>query len=236
MRKNSMQRFNRKQPALERIVVIIKKMTHFAFGVFTTFAVYAQGSAEVAFYIGSPSVAVIRTDTNKAGSAVAYYSFGSKGTGLLTNCHVLVGAKTFTISQKGRTVNGLFLAGDQERDLCLVGGEIVLPKAEPRDFSSLRVGEEVFAIGAPRGIELSISNGIIGQIRGSILEPNFLIQTTAPISPGSSGGGLFDSKGRLIGITTFMLKDSPGLNFAVAINMANGLTINPPARNLSDLK
>lgn len=64
-------------------------------------------------------------------------------------------------------------------------------------------------------MELTISNGIISGFR----ETNGgmkLRQTTAPFSPGSSGGGLFDDQGRLVGITTLIAKDSQNLNFAVS--------------------
>ncbi len=68
-------------------------------------------------------------------------------------------------------------------------------------------------VSSPLGLENSISEGIISGTR----EKNgvFLIQTTAPISPGNSGGGLFDSEGKLIGITTFKLKGGENLNFAI---------------------
>lgn len=118
--------------------------------------------------------------------------------------------------------------GDPKNDICLVGTSLLLPVAEPRSFSSLKVGETVYAVGAPRGLELSLSSGIIAQLRGDpIFEPPLLIQTTAPISPGSSGGGLFDERGRLVGLTSFQFRDSQSLNFAIAINMANGITDKP---------
>jgi S1-C subfamily serine protease/Flp pilus assembly protein TadD len=81
--------------------------------------------------------------------------------------------------------------------------------------ANLKVGEPVYAVGAPEGLELSLSEGIISQLRGGGSYP--IIQTTAAISPGSSGGGLFNSKGELVGITTFYLKESQGLNFALPV-------------------
>jgi hypothetical protein len=76
------------------------------------------------------------------------------------------------------------------------------------------VGEPVYAVGAPQGLELSLSEGIVSQLRGG---PPPLIQTTVAISQGSSGGGLFNAEGELVGITTFYLKDSQNLNFAVPV-------------------
>ena len=77
----------------------------------------------------------------------------------------------------------------------------------------VRPGQTVFAIGSPQGLDLSISEGIVSSVRESRLGP--LIQTTAAISPGSSGGGLFNVSGQLIGITTFQSKTGQNLNFAV---------------------
>src|SRR5258708_35842173 len=73
---------------------------------------------------------------------------------------------------------------------------------------TLHIGETVFAIGSPRGMELTISNGIVSGFReasGGVK----LIQTTAPISAGSRGGGLFGDQGRLGGITALGAKDLP---------------------------
>jgi serine protease Do len=76
------------------------------------------------------------------------------------------------------------------------------------------VGEEVYTIGSPSGLESTLGQGIISGLRQ--LESQRLIQTTAPISPGSSGGGLFDRSGNVIGITTFMISKGQSLNFAIA--------------------
>jgi len=201
-----------------------------------SFQALAAPEAEGVFLIASRSVAVIETDTGALGSAVAYYSFGDSGTGFLTNCHVLRGATSFTVSHKRHKAIGIFIFGNPEYDLCLVGSKLTLPVVSKRSFFSLRVGEAAYAVGAPRGLELSLTNGIVSQLRGDpLLSPPLLIQTTAPISPGSSGGGLFDEEGQLIGITTFFFKESQSLNFAVSINMANGLSEYGKARSLEDL-
>ena len=124
---------------------------------------------------------------------------------VITNCHVL------RKSQRVEVVNGpVRLAAtlefpDVERDLC----QMRVPglKAPPVTLGTsagIRVGQRVYAIGAPRGFELTLSDGLVSSLRTMVtkdrIEP--WIQTSAPISPGSSGGGLFDEQGRLIGITT----------------------------------
>jgi tetratricopeptide (TPR) repeat protein len=97
---------------------------------------------------------------------------------------------------------------------------------------ALKVGQEVFAIGSPLGYEYTISQGIIAGIRDNEkvsftdpvtympIEKNFekVIQITAAISPGNSGGALFNRKGEVIGITTYTYTGYGNLNFAVAIN------------------
>lgn len=79
--------------------------------------------------------------------------------------------------------------------------------------AKLAIGERVYAVGAPEGLESTFSEGIISSLREN--DGVHVIQTSAPISPGSSGGGLFDAQGNLVGITTFYLKEGQSLNFAV---------------------
>jgi hypothetical protein len=88
-----------------------------------------------------------------------------------------------------------------------------LPSVRIASSQWLEVGDPVYAIGAPQGLELTLSDGLISGIRES--KGTEYIQTTAPISKGSSGGGLFDAQGRLVGITTMFLKEGQSLNFAV---------------------
>lgn len=80
--------------------------------------------------------------------------------------------------------------------------------------SSREALQRVFTVGAPRGLEQTLGDGLISGLRSGASVR--LIQTSSPISPGSSGGGLFDSAGNLLGITTFMLRESQALNFAIS--------------------
>jgi S1-C subfamily serine protease len=82
-----------------------------------------------------------------------------------------------------------------------------------RSYTDLKVGEPLFALGSPRGLELSLSEGILSGLREE--EGQKYVQTTAPISPGSSGGGLFDGRGNLVGITTLVLAGKERLNQAL---------------------
>jgi hypothetical protein len=139
----------------------------------------------------------------------------------VTNCHVLERGKTFVVSRREDKVieRARLVSFEKGKDLC----ELDLAQLKPgfdkpveiAPPDSLQIGETVFAIGSPRGMELSISNGIVSGFReaGNGMK---LIQTTAAFSPGSSGGGLFDDQGRLVGITAMVAKNSQNLNFAIA--------------------
>jgi len=86
------------------------------------------------------------------------------------------------------------------------------------DSDRLQVGEEVVAIGNPLSLESTVSNGIVSAIRTVEDEGGKFLQVTAPISPGSSGGPLFNMAGEVVGITTSHLVGGQNLNFAIPIN------------------
>ena len=137
---------------------------------------------------------------------------------VVTNHHVLAGATGAAVlfADGGTEVVEGFLADNQTRDIAIVavktGNRMPLKLG---DELALKQGDEVFAIGAPRGLDLSITNGIVSGFR--TIQDQFLLQSTAAIAPGSSGGPLFDSDGKVIGVTTSLLNDSPGIYFSVGI-------------------
>ena len=134
---------------------------------------------------------------------------------IATNCHVIKDGTSFQIGRGKRFVAAAVYAGDDDKDICLLDSKDIGGKsATLGKASSLKIGEAVYAVGAPQGLELSLSDGIVSQLRGS--QPP-LIQTTVAISPGSSGGGLFDSAGRLVGLTTLYISDGQSLNFAIPV-------------------
>lgn len=134
----------------------------------------------------------------------------------LTNCHVLEGNTVHWLTRDEIMVPVTVAYGDKKSDRCAVGSESakLVPVAGVRAYATLGVGERVYTVGSPSGLENTLGEGIISGLRqrGEI----DLVQTTAPMSPGSSGGGLFDRAGNLIGITTFLLRNSQNLNFAIA--------------------
>jgi S1-C subfamily serine protease len=83
--------------------------------------------------------------------------------------------------------------------------------------ASVVVGESVYAIGTPRGLELTMSAGLVSSLRKNTAGQIVLVQTSASVSGGSSGGGLFDDSGALVGLTTLgsVTGDAQNLNFAI---------------------
>ena len=158
------------------------------------------------------SIVIVRTlDKNfedvKFGSGVLLPS-GNIG----TNCHVIKGGEYFLVGRNNKYVPASLFAENEEKDICILEAKEKTGKpAQLGSSRSLRVGQRVYAIGAPEGLELSLSEGLVSQIRDS------LIQTSAPISHGSSGGGLFDSNAQLLGFTTLTIKNGQNLNFAAPV-------------------
>ena len=114
----------------------------------------------------------------------------------------------------GRNWTARLVEAVPEHDLCGIRPNgLTLQPVQLRSSPELATGERVYAVGSPEGLELTFSEGLISALRDN--GGAHVIQTTAPISPGSSGGGLFDTRGRLVGITTFQLKEGQSLNFAL---------------------
>jgi len=78
------------------------------------------------------------------------------------------------------------------------------------------VGDEVFVVGNPYGLEGTLSQGIMSGLRS--VGPDSLLQITAPISPGSSGGQVLNSQGEVIGVAVATLTDGQNLNFAIPVS------------------
>lgn len=177
----------------------------------------AQGAAlspQELFKRISPSVFVVEV-LDENGSLVATGSAVAVAPDqVVTNKHVIEAGVAFRIKQGSRTWPAAVAYVDPDHDMGrLAAKDLKAPAVPVRLSSVLTVGEHVYSIGAPEGLELTISEGLISGLRE--FEQVRLIQTSAAISHGSSGGGLFDAQGQLIGITTFFLKEGQNLNFAL---------------------
>jgi S1-C subfamily serine protease len=133
---------------------------------------------------------------------------------VITNCHVAARAAQLSVKIGSQTRPAVVSQADEELDLCrLQVAGLSATAVEIGSVASLRTGQKVFTIGAPQGLELTLSEGIVSALRE--VQNGTVVQTTAPISPGSSGGGLFNSAGQLVGITTFQHRYGQNLNFAL---------------------
>lgn len=164
----------------------------------------------------SPSVWTVKT-FDADGRGLAFGSAVVIGPGqLVTNCHVLSKAKSMAVTHENVSYGATLEAPDPERDLCILKVKNFTAPAVPvANAEDAKVGSRVYAIGSPRGLEQTISDGLLSGVRKSNDGTFTALQVTVPISPGSSGGGLFDAHGRLLGITSFQLRESQNLNFAV---------------------
>jgi len=173
--------------------------------------VYEAVKDSVWMIVAGRSISDFERKELSQGSAVAI-----SPNNLLTNCHVVKDRPFVVVIQGEKVMKAKVSAADPDTDRCIltVNESSLLPVFGVRVFSGMKVGERVYTIGAPSGLERTLGEGIISGLRPS--KDGNLIQTTAPISPGSSGGGLFDSTGHLIGITKFLLKNAQSLNFAIA--------------------
>jgi S1-C subfamily serine protease len=165
----------------------------------------------------SPSVLMVEAFTARGvgqGSAVAITR-----TEALTNCHVVEGALKIVVKQEKKEFVAQVKRADPVSDRCVlfVAEPVLTPIGGVRAFDTLTVGEPLFTIGAPSGFDLTLSDGILSGRREA--SGRSFVQTTAPVSPGSSGGGLFDARGNLVGITTLVVvgaeKLNQALNFAI---------------------
>jgi Trypsin-like peptidase domain len=132
---------------------------------------------------------------------------------VVTSCHVAQAGRQLEVTYLKKTFAGHLRYAGTDQDLCqldvpnLPGSPVSLA-----DTTDLQLGQRVYAIGAPKGQELTISPGLIAAL--TYVDGQRLIRTTASISSGSSGGGLFDERGRLVGITTFYVESGQIVTYA----------------------
>jgi S1-C subfamily serine protease len=134
---------------------------------------------------------------------------------LLTNCHVVDETTKVTVGRDKKEQNASVISMNATADRCVLRTEAKLPSwVTVRPYEDIKVGERAITIGTPQGLELTVAEGLVSSKRTH--KGSRLVQTSAPISQGSSGGGLFDAQGQLLGITTFYFAGGQNLNFAVA--------------------
>jgi hypothetical protein len=158
---------------------------------------------------------------------------GGYGSGVIVDASGLV-ASTLHVVDEAPSATVILANGDAYDDVTVVDYDerkdlvllrikgFKLAAAEFGDSDALRVGDHVFAIGTPQNLPLTLSDGIVSSLR-DFGDGFRVVQTTAPTSAGSSGGGLFDDAGRLIALTRSKRAGGENLNFAVPINYLRGM-------------
>jgi S1-C subfamily serine protease len=148
---------------------------------------------------------------------------------IVTNFHVVEGGNRFSVTLADGSVLEARLVGVAPRKdlavLAIDAEDLSVGALEPGDSTNLAVGQKVLAIGNPFGLDSSLTTGVISalgreiqSVAGTLIED--VIQTDAAINPGSSGGPLLDSSGRLIGVNTGIFSStgsSSGVSFAVPV-------------------
>jgi S1-C subfamily serine protease len=156
---------------------------------------------------------------------------------VLTNFHVIAGAQELVVVlNDGRQLNAQLIGSDSSTDLALlkIETEDKLPSAEMGDSEKVQVGEWVVAIGNPRGLDWTVTVGVVSAKGRELQSPSRetirgLIQTDAAINPGNSGGPLLNAAGQVIGINEQIYSSqglgggSEGIGFAIPVNLAKDI-------------
>ena len=145
---------------------------------------------------------------------------------VLTNAHVVADAKqvSLTLADK-RRVKAKVVGRDERTDIAVLQVEARNLKAvRIGDLTKLRVGDPVMAMGAPFGLEMTVTAGILSA-KNRTLAAQFVpfLQTDAAVNPGNSGGPLFNAQGEVVGITSQIYSKSggfSGLSFAIPADLA----------------
>jgi S1-C subfamily serine protease len=146
---------------------------------------------------------------------------------IVTNSHVVHEARRLAVTlPEGSTLNAALVGSDPSTDLAVIranGSD--LPYVTLWDSTTLRVGQLVIAIGNPFGFQSTVSTGVVSATEralrsreGRLIEN--IIQHTAPLNPGNSGGPLVDSKGRVVGINTAIIVMAQGIGFSIPSSTA----------------
>ncbi len=183
-------------------------------------------SPEAIFSNSKDGIAVVDTDGGMGSAFVVRHQDNT--TLLITNSHVVEGANTVTIKwADGQQDNAAVVkdAGGElpHKDLALLEVNGIRGKPLALKDQKPNIGSDVVAIGSPKGLEFSLTSGVVSSIR----DDGQLLQIDASINPGNSGGPVLDKTGCVVGVTTFKLTESEGLSFAVTSSTVNQFLESP---------
>lgn len=174
----------------------------------------------------SPAVVLIKGETGD-GTILGSGLIVSPDGKIATNLHVIRDLRTAGVQlASGEIFDAIsVLAFDDRKDLAIIKiAGFDLPTVELGNSNEVRSGEPVVVIGSPRGLQGTVTTGVVSAVRDDPSGAGFkLIQTDASVNPGNSGGPLLNGRGQAIGVVTSKLRGSEGLNFALPINYVRGM-------------
>jgi len=199
-------------------------------------AVAAQPVSAAALYKqAAPGIVTITTEVARrgqtgegTGSGIVLDTSGN----ILTNAHVIAGASQIQVTfSDGKTAAASVAGSNTAADLAVVHVSVAASSLHPvplGDSSAVRVGDAVYAIGAPFGLAETMTAGIVSGLNRSNQGTGLtgLIQTDAPINPGNSGGALLNTLGQVIGVNDSIespIAGNVGVGFAIPINAVKQL-------------
>jgi hypothetical protein len=215
----------------------------------TTVPAFAQSNTTAAKAVPSarevaqrtlPSVVILMIETDKTNKIIERFKFGSgffvSPDVVATNYHVIANGIDGFMKVVGQDAEYQILGVvgiDRANDLALVKIKGSNGKALPIGNSgSVGVGDDIYAVGNPRGLEGTFSQGIVSSMRKE--GGRQVIQITAPISQGSSGGPILNARGEVIGVAFGGIVEGQALNFAVPSSALKTLAANPqPVKHLA---
>jgi putative serine protease PepD len=205
-------------------------------------------TAKQVYNMAKDSVAYIQADTGQGTATGSGFVVSSDGK-IVTNEHVVDGAQSVTVKLgvDGKAQSAQVLAADASKDLALL--KINATNSKPLTFgdsSAVQVGDNVFAIGNPYGLDHTLTSGIISALDRDIDAPDGTpikgaIQTDAALNPGNSGGALIDSQGKVIGVNSQIASASSnggeagnvGIGFAIPSDTVKAFVENPTSSSSS---
>jgi S1-C subfamily serine protease len=181
---------------------------------------YSQAVMSVVDAIGPAVISVTGHEGDRPGSGSGVL-ISADGLAL-TNSHVVAGrGRLRAITAEGDRLHADVVGDDPATDLALIRlAARDLPHAPVGDSAALRVGQLVIAVGNPFGLHSTVSTGVVSALGRSLRGPGGrliedVVQHTAPLNPGNSGGPLVDSRARVVGINSAVVAWSQGLGFAI---------------------